>query len=277
MTKRMKVSAAGLLEVAELEGIVIAPYYCSAGVLTWGVGHTAAAGGPDPAQMNMRPPTSEEEIDGVVFQALRQFKIDSEKYAARVNEAVAVDVPQHQFDAMFSFDLNTGGIYRARLTRLLNGGSSVEQVADAFMGWLKPPEIRTRRKREARLFLDGDYDSNGDEIPVWTTNGNGKLTKVIKVISSKELLAMMGEADSGPVKKRISVPAEKQRSNPAKTKTVQAQVMQWLATGGAGFFAFWNSADDFTRYTILGLAAFAMLAGLVVFKDRLKAFANGWR
>lgn len=276
MDQEMEVSSRGLLEVCELEGIVIAPYRCSAGVLTWGVGHTAAAGGPDPAEMNMKPPTNEHEIDAVILQALRQFKKDSEKYAERVNGAVTAPMAQHEFDALFSFDLNTGGIYRARLTRLLNSGAPKEDVANAFMGWLKPPEIRGRRKREAKLFMDGDYDSNGDDIPVYTTDGNGKLGKVIRVIDGADLLAMMGKPPAPPVKK-IVVPEGKNRKSATQTKTVQAQIMQWVGTGGATAFAAWNSADDMTRYTILGLGLLASVAGFIIFKDRLKAFANGWK
>jgi lysozyme len=41
----MTISAPGLIEIAEHEGIVPAPYLDSAGVRTWGIGHTAAAGG----------------------------------------------------------------------------------------------------------------------------------------------------------------------------------------------------------------------------------------
>jgi lysozyme len=272
----MEVSSRGLLEVCELEGIVIAPYRCSANVLTWGVGHTAAAGGPDPAELDMKHPVNDAEIDAVVLQALRQFKKDAEKYAERVNGAVTVPMKQHEFDALFSFDLNTGGIYRARLTKLLNSGADRADVANAFMGWLKPPEIRGRRKREAKLFMDGDYDSNGDDIPVYTTDGKGNLGKVIRVIDGADLLAMMGKPPATPVKK-VVVPEGKNRKRASQTKTVQAQVMQWLSVNGMAAYAAWNSADDITRYAILGGAALASVAGFIIFRDRLKAFADGWR
>lgn len=181
----MKVSAKGVCELAEHEGIVVAPYYDSVGVLTWGVGHTAAAGVPNPKDIPMAMPT---DIDKAVADAIRLFAVDLEKYTERVNKAVKVPVKQHQFDALVSFDFNTGGIFRANLTKLLNAGN-YKGAAAAFMGWVRPPEIRKRRTAEMNLFLTGNYDANGDRIPVWGTNGRGKLTRVIKHISGKDLLS----------------------------------------------------------------------------------------
>nr|DAU76330.1 MAG TPA: Lysozyme [Caudoviricetes sp.] len=181
----MKVSAKGVCEIAEHEGIVVAPYYDSVGVLTWGVGHTANAGGLDPKNLPLAMPKN---IDLAIKEAIRVFAQDLEKYADRVNKAVKVPVKQHQFDALNSFDFNTGGIFKANLTKLLNAGD-VKGAAAAFMGWLRPAEIRKRRTAEMNLFLTGNYDANGDRIPVWGTNGKGKLTNVIKYISGKDLLS----------------------------------------------------------------------------------------
>lgn len=275
MDIEMEVSSRGLLEVCELEGIVIAPYKCSAGVWTDGVGHTAAAGGHDPSQMNMIPPHSEAEIDGAIMLALRQFRKDAESYAERVNGAVAAPMAQHEFDALFSFDLNTGGIYKARLTRLLNGGASKVKVANAFMGWLKPPEIRGRRKREAKLFMDGDYDSNGDDIPVYTTNGRGGLGKIIRVIDGADLLAMMGKAPVSPVKK-VVVPEGKQRSKATETSTVKAQLITMVTASGASAYGFWQAADDVTRAVIVLAALIVVAAAWKTIKERVNAFASGW-
>ncbi len=47
----MKMSLRGLAELAGHEGIVLSPYKDSVGIWTIGVGHTAAAGAPDPARM----------------------------------------------------------------------------------------------------------------------------------------------------------------------------------------------------------------------------------
>ena len=47
----MKVSDKGLIELVCHEGIVPYPYLDSVGVWTYGIGHTAAAGEPNPATM----------------------------------------------------------------------------------------------------------------------------------------------------------------------------------------------------------------------------------
>ncbi len=70
----MDFSLRGLIEIAEHEGIVPAPYRDSAGVWTWGIGHTAAAGGPDPVKM---PRAMPQDIEAAVMAAINQFAIDT--------------------------------------------------------------------------------------------------------------------------------------------------------------------------------------------------------
>lgn len=179
----MTISTRGLLEIAEHEGIVPAPYLDSVGVWTWGIGHTAAAGGPDPAKMNRAMP---QDIDAAVMAAIDQFAIDVKGYVARVNDAIRVPLAQQQFDALVTFDFNTGGIHRAKLTAAINAGDP--DAARHFMGWLRPPEIRKRRTAEMALFQTGDYAANGDAVPVWRTDGRGRLSGILRTMSGEELL-----------------------------------------------------------------------------------------
>lgn len=182
----MRVSDLGMLEIAEHEGVVPAPYRDSAGIWTYGVGHTAFAGDPDPANMPKGMPA---DLDAAVLDALRLFRTDLGRYEARVNDAIRVPLKQHEFDALVSFDFNTGGIHRARLTKAINGGD--RDAARHFMGWLKPPEIRKRRTAEQRLFITGDYRANGSLVPVWSVNAAGKLGQIVKVMNSAELLGKL--------------------------------------------------------------------------------------
>lgn len=149
----MKTSINGLCELASHEAIVPMPYLDSVGVLTFGIGHTASAGSPDPASF----PMGEEQPIKLVMETFAKDILDCE---ARVNRAVKVPIEQHEFDALVSFDFNTGGIFRARLTKLLNAGDR-QGAADAFMGWLKPKEITGRRKAEQALFREGTYTNDG--------------------------------------------------------------------------------------------------------------------
>ena len=183
----MKLSDRGLLEIAEHEGIVPAPYKDSVGVWTYGVGHTAGAGEPFPAGMAKGMPA---DLYVAIDQALAVFRQDIEKYELRVNDAITVPLAQHEFDALVSFDFNTGGIYRAKLTRAVNAGEP--DAARHFMGWLRPPEIRKRRTAEMRLFETGNYDANGTDIPIWRVDDTGRLRGILKTIDAREVLQRMG-------------------------------------------------------------------------------------
>lgn len=181
----MKVSNLGLLEIAEHEGIVPAPYKDSKGVWTFGIGHTAAAGGLDPREMVSAMPA---DVDRAIDRAIAVFREDVSKYEARVNQAIKVPLKQHQFDALVSFDLNTGGIFKAKLTAAINSG---DMSGKGFMGWTKPKEIIKRRKAEQALFRTGNYDANGDDIPVWRTDGKGNLKGVMRTYDGADLLERM--------------------------------------------------------------------------------------
>jgi lysozyme len=133
-----------------------------------------------------------QDIDAAVMVAIDQFAVDLQGYVARVNAAITVPLAQHQFDALVSFDFNTGGILRAKLTAAINAGEP--DAARHFMGWLRPPEIRKRRTAEMALFGTGDYAANGDAVPVWRTDGKGRLTGILRTISGTELLRRVAVA-----------------------------------------------------------------------------------
>lgn len=184
----MKVSDRGIVEIAEHEGIVPAPYRDSVGVWTFGIGHTAAAGGLDPQEMNGAMPTGVA-LDKAIDYAIDIFREDLGKYESRVNAAIKIPLAQHEFDALVSFDFNTGGIYRAKLTKAINAGDT--DAWRHFMGWLRPPEIKKRRKAEMDLFRTGEYDANGNDVPVWKTDGKGKLIGIDRVMKGDDILGRM--------------------------------------------------------------------------------------
>ena len=145
---RKKLSSLGKAFITSLEAVVTSRYWDAPGkVWTVGIGHTKAAGPPDPEYIT-KPMTQE----GL----LRIFDRDVEVYEARVNDAIDVPLKQHQFDALVSFDFNTGGIYRSRTRKLINE-KKYEEGGKAMMGWTKPSILEARRKREVNLFLNGDY------------------------------------------------------------------------------------------------------------------------
>jgi len=165
MTSR--VDADGTAEIMGHEGCVLYRFLDSVGVNTIFIGHTAAAGPPDPSK---RPFGKEYPME----EAIEVFRRDVRKFEDRVNKAVKVPVSQTEFNALVSFDLNSGGIFKANLTKTLNAGGSRSKVASQFMGWSKPPEIIPRRRAESILFRSGEYSNKG-MATVYPADGRGKV------------------------------------------------------------------------------------------------------
>jgi lysozyme len=169
MGQDMKTSPQGIAALIGHEDIVPGPCLDSQGIWTFGVGHTAAAGAPDPATRKRGTPA---DLDGAIVQALRQFAVDLGRYEADVLRAVKVPIQQHEFDAVVSFHFNTGAIARAQITKHLNAGFRLKTGA-AFMGWCKPASIVDRRKAEQLLFTRGTYLAG--KLIVWGINNTGRV------------------------------------------------------------------------------------------------------
>lgn len=162
----MKLSEKGLKFIAEFEGIVLVPYRDSAGVWTIGVGHTAAAGPPDPKNQFLV-------AHGMSLgEALALFAQDAEKYAMQVSRVIPIPLEQHEFDALVCFHFNTGAIARGRDKKwkaslvydLLAGRR--KSAAAKFLAWSKvtingkkitSTGLLARRQMERKLFETGDY------------------------------------------------------------------------------------------------------------------------
>jgi len=183
----MQMTERGLLALAGHEGVVPAPYRDSTGTWTFGIGHTAAAGPPDPAAMSRGMPA---DLDEGIGEAFRVFRADLATYEAEVLAAVTVPLAPHEFDALVSFHYNTGGIARAALTRHLNAGDRAA-AAQAFLNWRRPAEIIPRREAERDLFRHGRYP--GGAIPVWSVDSKGRVdfSRPIRRLAESEALALL--------------------------------------------------------------------------------------
>jgi lysozyme len=163
----MHMTDRGLLALVRHEGLVPGPYLDVKQVWTFGIGHTAAAGPPDPATMPRGMPA---DLDTGIRAAFRVFRTDLAHYEAAVLRAVKVPLAPHEFDALVSFHYNTGSIAKAALTRHLNAGNRVA-AADAFLNWRRPASIIPRREAERDLFRHGRYPVG--TIPVWVCGPHG--------------------------------------------------------------------------------------------------------
>jgi lysozyme len=217
----MKLSDRGVLEIAEHEGVVLGPYLDSVGVWTYGVGHTAAAGFPDPAKLPREDTRgwNAARVENELISALRLFDDDLDKYEARVEKAIKVPLKQHEFDALVSFDFNTGGIFKAKLTEAINRG---DKSGEGFMGWVKPKEIIKRRQAEQALFRTGEYDANGDKIPVYDALPDGRIRHRM-TISGARLRELM------PLTSAIATPKPVDDS-PALNPIIKPQGKGWIAS-----------------------------------------------
>ena len=201
----------GLLALARHEGIVPAPYLDVKCVWTFGVGHTAAAGAPDPARMPRGMPT---DLDAGIRESFRLFRSDVARYEAAVVRAVTVPFEPHEFDALVSFHYNTGAIARAALTRALNVGDRAAAGA-AIMNWLRPASLRPRREAERDLLLHGRYPEG--PIPVWAADAEGRVDfrQPVRRLNAAEALALLR-------------PPPVPKAEPAQPEVV-AQPGGWLA------------------------------------------------
>jgi len=210
----MKLSDKGLMALISHEGIVQSRYKDSVGIWTIGVGHTAAAGGIDPAKFTGTLTMRE------VFDMLR---VDVAKYEAAVSKAVKVTLSQHQFDALVSFHYNTGAIGKASLVKRLNAGDHAG-AAKGFDAWVKPAEIKPRRMAEKALFLTGNYPppfatlypATPQGKVLWGSGKRVDLAKALFLDASSAIKEMDDLVYQRPVEvkdKPVSVPHETPKSN----------------------------------------------------------------
>ncbi len=181
----MKTSDKGIVALMIHEGIVPGPYLDSAGVWTFGIGHTAAAGAPEPAKMKRGMPAN---LDAALTEVFAVFRRDLVKYEAAVSKALP-NVKQHEFDAAVSFHYNTGAIGRASWVKRLAAGDAAG-AARGIMDWRKPPEIIKRREAERDLLLLGKYPTGA--ITVWSVTEAGKVIwRPVRSIPAADALAML--------------------------------------------------------------------------------------
>ena len=190
----MHMTDRGLLALVRHEGIVPGPYLDVKQVWTFGIGHTAAAGAPDPATMPRGMPA---DLDAAIREAFSVFRTDLARYEAAVLRAVKVPLKPHEFDALVSFHYNTGGIAKAALTRHLNAGNRVA-AADAFLNWRRPAAIIPRREAERDLFRHARYP--GGAIPVWSVDRTGRVdfSRPTRRLTEDEALALAREPSRTP-------------------------------------------------------------------------------
>lgn len=144
----MQTSTTGRELITKFEGCILKAYWCPAGILTIGIGHTSADGSPTVAAGMI---ITRDEADTILARDLLSFE-DS------VTRLVKVPLNQNQFDALisFTFNLGAGALKGSTLLRKLNAGDYAG-AASEFAKWNKAggkvlAGLTRRRTAEAELF-----------------------------------------------------------------------------------------------------------------------------
>lgn len=142
-----RVNEAGLAILMAAEGLRLAAYYCPAGKLTVGYGHT----GPDVS----------EGMTITEAEAQKLLEADLEWAGRTVEKEVTVPLNDNQFSALASlvYNIGPGAFAKSTLLRVLNEGNYLA-AADEFLKWRKSggkvlAGLEKRRAAERGLFLQG--------------------------------------------------------------------------------------------------------------------------
>lgn len=117
------------------------------GTLTIGYGHTSAAGAPI---VFIGQTITKDEADTIL-------STDLEKVEREVTDLVKVPLNQNQFDALVSFQFNTGALGRSTLLKFLNN-NEYSEASHQFLAWDHVGSnvvegLERRREAERRLFI----------------------------------------------------------------------------------------------------------------------------
>jgi len=141
----MGVNAEGLAIIKQHEGLRLTAYYCPAGVLTIGYGHTGS------------DVTPGRRIDEATAEAL--LIGDVARFEQVVRESVKVPLNENQFSALVSFvyNIGPGAFQKSSLLRFLNLGEYTV-AANQFGNWVfagkrRLAGLEKRRAAEKALFL----------------------------------------------------------------------------------------------------------------------------
>ncbi len=143
----MHTSDAGRKFIESWEGLRLHAYDDGTGVLTIGFGHTSAAG---PPHVYLGMTITVALADQILASDLTAVELD-------VNHLVKVPVNQNQYDALVSFDFNTGALGRSNVLRSVNFNRFGEVPADLMMwihgGGRVMQGLVNRRRAELALFM----------------------------------------------------------------------------------------------------------------------------
>lgn len=148
----MKTSANGRRFIEAFEGLYLKTYDDGTGVLTIGYGHTTAAGGP---KVYAGQQITEKEADQILSDDLAAVELDVER--------IIPGLRQCEFDALVSFQFNTGDLAKSSIPAKLKRGQTQDAMDTLLLyvngGGSKMKGLVRRRKAERLMFLGSVKDA----------------------------------------------------------------------------------------------------------------------
>lgn len=229
MNDLLRISKAGLNLIKSFEGLFLTAYYCPAGVLTIGYGHTNMDG-VEPRVVKGLKITEEQALD-----ILRRSLVG---YENAVKRLVKVRLTQSEFDALVSFAYNCGigALEKSTLLRKLNKGD-YDCVPSELMKYV------TAKTKKGRVTLNGLVRRRKAEGAMWIATKHAELLKP----------AITGEATQEEAEDEL--PMAQEVAPPAMPGVEQAT--GWLA-GAAPFLSMFAGID---WKIVLIVSGAALIAG----------------
>lgn len=137
----------GINFLATEEGLRLKPYLDVVGIPTIGIGMTYYPDTGKRVTMQDKPLTKE--------QVISMFAKIVKPYETAVWSVTRDDINQNQFNALTSLCYNIGvnGFKNSTVVKRVNKNPADPQIADAFLMWIKPAVLKSRRKREIALYF----------------------------------------------------------------------------------------------------------------------------
>lgn len=133
------------------EGLELEAYECSGGKMTIGYGNTYHPNG--------KPVRKGDKI--TIQQAEAYLPTIVQTFAISVNQALKVNVQQHQFDALvcLAYNIGVGNFEKSTVLKLINKGGSLADIEKWWLAWNKAKGVVlnglvARRKSEFHLYKE---------------------------------------------------------------------------------------------------------------------------
>jgi len=164
----MKTSDDGRAFIEAFEGKYLHTYDDGTGVLTIGYGHTSMAG---PPKVFSGQVITEAQCDAILATDLAAVETNVER-------CIKVPMTQSQFDALVSFDFNTGSLSKSSIDDKINAGNSIAAMSTLLQydhAGGKQMDGLTRRRQAEKLMFAGQVAQAMKLAGAHTANPGGPM------------------------------------------------------------------------------------------------------